>query len=255
MPKKILLLSFTLLLFYSSTLTTSANCYYIFEDGYAVCAGGIRGSSTMCGIAPSFYACCNNYPVADDCPPINTPTPLPPGVSTPTPTPGTDCGDTSEPCCPQGKCNTPDLYCVSIQQAGFRCISLTTCKMLPGGCPVTVGNNIFCDPSGKPTSVYDKDHPNNWINTSLGCFPFLPQGFASAVIGWGVRVGGGLSFFTLLYGALVWITGTGDPKKIQAGKELVSAALSGLLLIALSLTIINAIGTKILNLGPLGFFV
>jgi hypothetical protein len=139
--------------------------------------------------------------------------------------------------------------------AGFRCISQVTCEQLPGGCPITFGDKIFCDPSGQPTAVYDQSHPNNWIYTSLGCFPFIPKDFASAVIAWGVRIGGGLSFFSLLYGALIWITGTGDPKKIQAGKELVSAALSGLLLLALSLTIINSIGTKVLNLGPLGFFV
>ena len=43
-------------------------------------------------------------------------------------------------------------------------------------------------------------------------------------------------------------TASGDPKKVQAARELLMSALAGLIIIALSLVLLNFIGVKILNL-------
>jgi hypothetical protein len=46
-------------------------------------------------------------------------------------------------------------------------------------------------------------------------------------------------------------TSAGDPKKLQAGKELLTAAISGLLLLIFSVFILRIIGVEILNIPGL----
>jgi hypothetical protein len=65
----------------------------------------------------------------------------------------------------------------------------------------------------------------------------------------------GLAFLVLLFAAFNIVSAQGDPKKIQAGKELVVAALTGLVLIATAIVTLNFLGVKVLNLGSLGFSV
>lgn len=50
-------------------------------------------------------------------------------------------------------------------------------------------------------------------------------------------------------------TAAGDPKRVKASQELLTAALGGLVLIVFSVILLNFIGVRIFHLENLGFFV
>src|SRR3989344_2958744 len=102
--------------------------------------------------------------------------------------------------------------------------------------------NPLCDPSGGTAGT--------GVNTALGCLaagdPYLLVG---QLLGWGTIVGAGIAFIMLLIGGGQVATAAGDPKKVQAAKELITAALSGAALIIFSVALFRLIGVDILGLG------
>lgn len=93
---------------------------------------------------------------------------------------------------------------------------------------------------------------NKSANTAIGCIPTDPQGFISKFLGFGVGIGGGIAFLLILFGGLQILTSAGNPEKMNAGRELVSAAISGLLLIIFSVFLLRLIGYNILGLPGFG---
>jgi len=93
------------------------------------------------------------------------------------------------------------------------------------------------------------------INTAIGCIPVFSDdnqtALASWIIRWAVGIGGGIAFLLILYAGFQIITSQGVPDKIKAGQELITAAISGLLLLIFSVFILEYIGVKIIGL-PLG---
>jgi hypothetical protein len=73
------------------------------------------------------------------------------------------------------------------------------------------------------------------------------------ILKWAVGVGAGIAFLMIIYSGFMIMTATGDPKRMQAGKELLTSAVSGLVLIILSIFILNVIGVDILRLCKFGF--
>lgn len=66
-------------------------------------------------------------------------------------------------------------------------------------------------------------------------------------------VGGGIAFLLIIYAGFLIMTATGDPKRIQAGQELLTSAISGLILLVLSVFVLKFIGIDILGLCKFGF--
>jgi hypothetical protein len=92
------------------------------------------------------------------------------------------------------------------------------------------------------------------VNTALGCLiAGDPKTFVGQILGWGVVVGGGISFLMLVFAGLQIVTSAGDPKRVKAAQELITSALSGLILIVISVILLNFIGVSVLNLQNLGF--
>jgi len=56
----------------------------------------------------------------------------------------------------------------------------------------------------------------------------------------------------MAFGALKIITSAGSPESIQAGKELITSALAGLIFIILSLFLLKLIGVDILQIPGFG---
>jgi len=96
-------------------------------------------------------------------------------------------------------------------------------------------------------------NPRGGISTALGCIPIESRPFINAIITWGVGIGAGIAFLLIVYAGFLIVTSGGDPKRVAAGRELLTASLAGLVLIVLSVIILNFIGVNILNLGSLGF--
>lgn len=87
------------------------------------------------------------------------------------------------------------------------------------------------------------------VNTAIGCLMAGdPKQLISQLLGWGVSVGGGIAFLMIVFAGFQMTTASGDPKKVQAAKELLVSALSGLVLIVFSLVLLNFLGVGILKL-------
>jgi Na+/melibiose symporter-like transporter len=88
------------------------------------------------------------------------------------------------------------------------------------------------------------------VNTAIGCIPFGSQ---NALIGfflkWGIGIGGGIAFLLILMAGFQIMTSRGDPKRLQAGQELMTSAISGLLLLIFSLVILRIIGFDIFSIN------
>ena len=146
------------------------------------------------------------------------------------------CTDTSGVCGAKGDCDPWD-----------RCTN-GVCKP-DSACVVGSGPKFFCTSlNGIPT---DKVTP--YIYTALGCVPYGSGPFVSTLLTWSMGVGGGIAFLVIVWGSVLIITGGHDPKKIQAGQEMITAAISGIIMIIISVLLINYLGDKVLNLGPIGF--
>jgi len=92
------------------------------------------------------------------------------------------------------------------------------------------------------------------VNTAFGCLMAgNPKELVSQLLGWGVSVGGGIAFLMIVFAGFQMTTAAGDPKRVQAAKELMITAISGLLLIVLSVVLLNFFGVSILGLSDLGF--
>jgi len=102
------------------------------------------------------------------------------------------------------------------------------------------------------------------INTAIGCVPLEiglfgsgdrnagTQAFTSFVLRWATGLGGGIAFILIVYAGFMITTSAGDPKRLQAGKELLTAAISGLLMLIFAIFILRIIGVDILGLENVG---
>lgn len=88
------------------------------------------------------------------------------------------------------------------------------------------------------------------INTSVGCIPVVsPTSFLTFILPWAIGVAGGTSFILMVVAAFIVMTSAGDPQKAKAGKELLGAAITGLLMIIFSVYLLDVIGIRILKIS------
>lgn len=178
--------------------------------------------------------------------PAPTPTPPPPGQSV----------------CPN---DYPNEYCQSSKPSGIACISKGKCY--GGG---SSGPFKFCCKDKPPVDYYDKStqkvcdlagdnkttcegcvsQGGAW--TAIGCIPTEPKAFIQKFITFGAGLAGGIAFLLILLGGFQVMTSTGNPEKLNAGKELVVSALTGLILIIFSILLLKIIGYNILGIPGFG---
>lgn len=96
--------------------------------------------------------------------------------------------------------------------------------------------------------------------TALGCFgksaepgsPSTVNDFLRSLIGLGTGIGGGIAMLLILFSGFQRITSAGNPEKLHEAKELMTAAISGLLLIIFSVFLLKLIGVDILQIPGFG---
>jgi len=95
----------------------------------------------------------------------------------------------------------------------------------------------------------------NGINTAIGCLQVLggQDQFLGAILKWAVGVGGGIAILLIVYAGFMIMSAAGSPDRLKAGQELLTSALSGLILLVFSIFILKFIGIDILGLGAFGF--
>lgn len=96
---------------------------------------------------------------------------------------------------------------------------------------------------------------NQKLNTAIGCIPILTtkEAFLSFVLKWAVGIGGGIAFLLIIYASFMIMTSAGNPERLKAGQELLTSAISGLILLIFSVVILKIIGVDILELDQWGF--
>lgn len=119
------------------------------------------------------------------------------------------------------------------------------CGPLDTKCHVNPSLKIFCNSQGQPTT----SPSSGKLYTAIGCIPVTSNlDFAKFLTGWGIGLGGGVAFLLIVYAGFMIMTSGGDPKKLAAGKELLTAAIAGLLLIILGAYLFRLIGVNILGI-------
>ncbi len=142
------------------------------------------------------------------------------------------------------------------------CTGFTACNNVQtNGC--TGGSTPLCSGPGAgfcgcscvtsmalPTHAEQCDGGNG-INTAIGCIPYGgangEQALAAFLLKWGMGIGGGIATILIVVASFMISTSQGDPRRLQAGKELLTSAISGLVLLVFSAFILRLIGFDILG--------
>jgi hypothetical protein len=86
------------------------------------------------------------------------------------------------------------------------------------------------------------------VSTAIGEVNISSGDFVAKFFSIGIGVGSMIAFLLILFGALQMMTSAGNPEKLNAGKELVTAAITGLLFIIFSIFLLRIIGVDILGI-------
>ncbi len=91
------------------------------------------------------------------------------------------------------------------------------------------------------------------VGTGLGInVPSDPAGFGAAVLGLIMGIAGVIALFIIIITGYRLITSQGDPEKVKAAREQLTAAVVGLAFIIFSIAILSFIGVNLLHLPGLG---
>lgn len=176
------------------------------------------------------------------------------------------CGISGNPCCfgvgnqcqsgaacVGGMCFAIDASC-SYRQPWESCAAGAEMCVDGGGTPLRLCCGSGKCPSNINTNLEDPGcDGGKGISTGFGCLSVNGGEMIQQILGWAIGIGATISVVMILVAAFQITTAQGDAKRVKAGQELVTAALTGLFLIIFSVVFLNFIGIKILNLGGLGF--
>lgn len=268
---------------FGQTSTPVPNTQCVWET-YPLVGGGYCREARGCpsGYSPSVVCVGRSRDICsvDYCMPL-TPTPVPTSALTPTPGagPSSDCIEDNHilpgpwACTPEYPVDCPNILrycCKDIKQCynNALCIEyrhLTPINACPSSgytydCP-SVLNTCCQEAKDCPTSSsgrserenalctgYPEGYENERVNTAIGCIPTNINTLASWLLTWAMGIGGGIAFLLMLYAGFQIMISSGDPQRAQAGKELLTSAVSGLLLIIFSILILRLIGIEIFHI-------
>lgn len=90
------------------------------------------------------------------------------------------------------------------------------------------------------------------VESAIGCIPVSDTtSFMGWILGWAIGVGGGIAFLLIVYSSIMIMTSQGDPTRLKAGQELLTSAISGLIMLVFSIVILRFIGIDLLRLDNL----
>lgn len=110
---------------------------------------------------------------------------------------------------------------------------------------------ITCFGTGSTSGQGDTAKPTGFW-TAFGCIQTDTAGMITNFLRIGLAMAGGFVLLSILYGAFLLTTSSGDPKRVQEGQEMVSSAVMGLLFIIFSVIILRFIGVSILRIPGFG---
>lgn len=109
-------------------------------------------------------------------------------------------------------------------------------------------------PGVNPCATPDPQDPEKIIvkecQTALGPISTDPSTFIGRIMKIAIGLAGGIALIFMVMGAIKILTSAGDPKKVTDGRDMIIAAVSGLLFLILSVLILRFIGTNLLGGVP-----
>lgn len=152
------------------------------------------------------------------------------------------CGLEGEPCC--NLAGGPPNFC----QVGLICVN-GTCVDDPQSTTTPLPRGV-----SNPNMENNDSSPlkENCIDTAIGCVPIEEQqDFVTFILKLAIGIAGGIAFILIVISSFQIMTSQEDPKRLQAGKELLSSAIMGLILLIFSVFILRIIGVEILKIPGL----
>lgn len=86
------------------------------------------------------------------------------------------------------------------------------------------------------------------IDTALGCMPFETKGFTTGLLSFLAGTAGAISLILMLVATIQIMTGGDNAEQVKKGKELFTGAITGLLFIIFSVTLLKVIAGDIIQL-------
>lgn len=100
--------------------------------------------------------------------------------------------------------------------------------------------------SGK--SPFCGGNPSGGVDTAFGCIQVTGASFVNTLLNFGIGIAGGIAMLLIIFGGFQIITSAGNPERLNEGKELISSAITGLLMIVFSVFLLRIIGVDILGI-------
>lgn len=110
----------------------------------------------------------------------------------------------------------------------------------------------ICKYAGSGQDACDSCVSQQGIWTAIGCIPATQSGLFEKVFSLGLGIAGGIAFLLILFGGFQILMSAGNPEQLNEGKELVSSAVAGLLLIIFSVFLLRLVGYDILRIPGFG---
>lgn len=102
-----------------------------------------------------------------------------------------------------------------------------------------------------PTTTGKNPCKSGICKTAFGNIPVGELGdFVTKVLRIAVALAGGIALIIMVIGAVRVLTSSGDQQKLAGGRDMIVAAIAGLLFLIFSVTILRIIGFDILGLNP-----
>lgn len=200
-------------------------CIWVDAAGSGVCAA--RGKNCAAGYIPG------------DCSKLNR----------------TQCNSVRECTSDRGSCKWdtgPPLQAISACKTDFYPAKKGSdtsprCECVPPGDP-DIWPGGLCSGSSCPSVSTTCE-----VKTAVGTIPTCDlNAFARWFVGWAIGIGGGIAFLLIILAGFRILSSGGNPDQIKAGKEQLTAAITGLLFIVFSVFLLQLIGVEILHLPGFG---
>lgn len=105
---------------------------------------------------------------------------------------------------------------------------------------------------GQQGGLTDQDNDDlstaDSVSTGLGNISTDPNTLIETILTLAIGVAGGIAFLLIVYGGFRLVFSQGDPKAVQEGRDIITSAIVGLIIIIFSVFILNLIGISILGL-------
>jgi hypothetical protein len=92
------------------------------------------------------------------------------------------------------------------------------------------------------------ENNNTGVWTAIGCITTDPNDLLGTILRLGLGLAGGIAFLLILFGGLQIMTSAGNPEQLNAGRELVTSAIIGLILVLFSIFLLQFIGVTIIGI-------